>query len=268
LKGIEKVDENDHHVWIKGQAGEDWHQFVIHCIEHNWGGIENLSLIPGTLGAAPMQNIGAYGVEIKEVFHELEAVHLKTGEIRIFHPEECEFGYRTSVFKTSLRDQYVITSVTLRLDKAPEFRIDYRGVKEALENGNGNVISIRKISDAIIKIRQAKLPDPAQIGNAGSFFKNPVVDIIDFEGLKAEFENIPGYELPNDQVKIPAAWLIDQCGWKGYTKGNIGVHKNQALVLVNHGGGEGSAIRDLSEQIRKSVSEKFGIILVPEVNII
>jgi len=268
LEGIEKVNEDDQHVWIKGQAGENWHQFVLYCIENEWGGIENLSLIPGTLGAAPMQNVGAYGVEIKEVFYELEAVNAQTGELGKFKAADCEFGYRTSVFKTNLKDKYVVTSVTLRLDKEHKFRTDYRGVKEALETMDEGTLSIRKISNAIIKIRQAKLPDPQEIGNAGSFFKNPVVELIDFEGLKAEFEKIPGYELPEDHVKIPAAWLIDQCGWKGYTKSGIGVHKNQALVLVNHGGGLGSDIKNLAEEIKKSVAEKFGIILDPEVNII
>lgn len=268
LKGIEVERETSEHFLVKVQAGENWHQFVLEAIKHNWAGIENLSLIPGTVGAAPMQNIGAYGVEIEQVFEELEALEISTGKMHRFSHSDCEFGYRESVFKKTLKGQFIICSVTFRLLKEPQFNTSYGAIKETLEENGVSELSIQAISQAVIQIRQSKLPDPAKIGNAGSFFKNPTIDKLDFEGLKAEFSNIPGYQLPKKQVKIPAAWLIDQCGWKGKTFGEIGVHKNQPLVLVNYGDGNGENIKDLAFKIQDSVRAKFGIELTPEVNII
>lgn len=268
IKGIEVVREDKEHVFVKVGAGENWHEFVQHAIDNNWAGIENLSLIPGTVGAAPMQNIGAYGVEIKQVFDHLEAIEIATGDIHTFDNASCEFGYRESIFKKQVKGKYIITHVTFRLNKTPDFNVSYGAIQQTLEEMGITELSIRAVSDAVIKIRQSKLPDPAEIGNSGSFFKNPEIDAIDHEGLKAEYPNIPGYKLPNGKVKIPAAWLIEQDGWKGKTFGKIGVHKNQPLVLVNYGGGQGAAIRDLAYQIRESIAKKFGIELTPEVNII
>lgn len=268
IPGITKLKENNQHVWLRVGAGENWHKFVLYCVEKNYGGIENLSLIPGTMGAAPMQNIGAYGVEIKEVFKELEAFKIDSGELVTFNRRQCRFGYRDSIFKNKAKDKYIITNVTLRLNKEHDVNLSYGTVKETLQEMGVQDPGIRDVSNAVIKIRSNKLPDPEKIGNAGSFFKNPVIDNIDFEGLRAEFLNIPGYHLDGGKVKVPAAWLIDQCGWKGKRFGNIGVHKKQALVLVNHGGGTGTEIYDLAMKIKESVSKKFGIILTPEVNII
>jgi len=268
LKGIELLKEDEEHIWVKAMAGEDWHQFVLHCIEHDWAGIENMSLIPGTVGAAPMQNIGAYGVEIKDVFVQLEALEMSTQSLRTFSNVECEFGYRESVFKKDLKGQYVICSVTLKLRKEPVFNTSYGAIQETLDEMKISDLSIKAVSDAVIQIRQSKLPDPAKIGNSGSFFKNPVIEGIDFEGLKAEFPDIPGYKLETGEVKVPAAWLIEQAGWKGKTFGQIGVHKKQPLVLVNYGNGDGRDIQHLSQEIRSSVRKKFGIELTPEVNII
>ena len=268
LKGISLQKEDDAHIWVRVMAGENWHQFVLHCIDQGWAGVENLSLIPGTVGAAPMQNIGAYGVEIKSVFESLQAVEIATGQVHEFDNDTCEFGYRESIFKKAAKGKYIITSVLFRLNKDPEFNTSYGAIQDTLQEMGVEQLSIKAVSDAVIKIRQSKLPDPAEIGNAGSFFKNPTIDGIDYEGLKAEFPNIPGYKQPHNQVKVPAAWLIDQAGWKGKTFGKIGVHKNQPLVLVNYGGGQGADIRDLAYRVRASVAEKFGIELTPEVNII
>lgn len=268
LKGISVIKETEDSIYTEVQAGENWHQFVLHCIAKNWAGVENLSLIPGTVGAAPMQNIGAYGIEIKEVFQSLKAVEISSGEIHSFSKEDCQFGYRESIFKKSHKGKYVITSVTFKLDKKPTFNVSYGAIKDTLKDMAVSELSIKAISDAVISIRQSKLPDPAVIGNAGSFFKNPEVEKIDFEGLKAEFSGIPGYQLPSNRVKIPAAWLIEQAGWKGKTFDQIGVHKNHPLVLVNYGEGKGADIRDLAFKIKASVSQKFGIELTPEVNII
>lgn len=267
IKGIEIVSEDDQNVMIQVGAGENWHQLVLHAVENGWGGIENMSLIPGTVGAAPMQNIGAYGVEIKDVFVKLDAVAYETGELVSFSKSECNFGYRQSIFKLSHKDQYFITSVALKLSKKPVVNTSYGAIRQMLE-GNGVVKpTIKDVSDAVIAIRQSKLPDPAEIGNAGSFFKNPTISTEQFELLKVKHPKIVGY--PNDQgVKVPAGWLIEHAGWKGRTFGDIGVHKNQALVLVNYGNGGGAALWQLSEDIRKSVYEKYGIDLEREVNIV
>ncbi len=268
IEGREVVEETDDYVKVKFGSGENWHDCVLWTIENDWGGIENLSLIPGTIGAAPMQNIGAYGVEIKDVFEELSAVHLETGMTKVFVKDECEFGYRESVFKKELKGKYLIISVTLKLSKNPEINISYGAISETLNSLNISDPTISDVSRAVIQIRQSKLPDPAEIGNAGSFFKNPTIPSKMFEGLKASHPNIPGYPQANKQVKVPAGWLIENCGWKGKTIGEIGVHKNQALVLVNYGNGRGKDIENLSKEIRASVREKFGIELSPEVNII
>ncbi len=268
ISGIDIVEDAEDSVLVSFGAGENWHQCVLWAVENNYGGIENLSLIPGTIGAAPMQNIGAYGVEVKEVFHSLEAYEVKTGKIVRFFNEDCKFGYRYSVFKGPQRDKYIITKVNLRLSKKPVYNISYGAIKETLDEMGVEELSLKAISQAVINIRQSKLPDPAQIGNAGSFFKNPVVENSYFDSLRAAFEEIPGYRLDEEYTKVPAAWLIDQCGWKGKRKGNIGVHDKQALVLVNHGGGKGKDLVDLSEEIQKSVQGTFGIQLETEVNII
>ncbi|OEK04913.1 UDP-N-acetylmuramate dehydrogenase [Roseivirga misakiensis] len=268
LQGIEVLEETADHIFVKVAAGEEWHGFVLECINNNWAGVENLSLIPGTVGAAPMQNIGAYGVEIRQVFESLEAVEIATGTIRSFSNEECEFGYRESVFKKALKGKFIITSVLFKLNKVPKYNVSYGAIQNTLEEMGVTQLSLKSVSDAVIHIRQSKLPDPKEIGNAGSFFKNPEVDKIDYEGLKAMFPAIPSYELPNDIFKIPAAWLIEQAGWKGKTFGEIGVHKKQPLVLVNYGAGNGNDLKNLAFEIQESVSDKFGILLTPEVNII
>ena len=267
IKGIEVVEENEEFVWVKSGAGETWHEFVLYCIENNFGGVENLSLIPGNVGASPMQNIGAYGVEIKDVFHSLEAVNISNLGTKIFTNEECQFGYRESIFKNVYKNEFVITSVTYKLTKKPIFNISYGAIENELKEMNVNELSIQSISNAIINIRTKKLPNPKEIGNAGSFFKNPVITLEKFTELKERFPGMAHYILPNNQVKIAAGWLIDSLGWKGRTFDTFGIHKNQALVLVNYGGGNGKDIYDLSSAILKSVKETYGIELEREVNI-
>ncbi|MCR9017390.1 UDP-N-acetylmuramate dehydrogenase [Aquiflexum gelatinilyticum] len=265
IKGFELIEEDENGVLVKVGAGESWHEFVLYCIQKNWGGVENLSLIPGTVGASPMQNIGAYGIEIKEVFDHLEAINRNTNEVRKFYSEECKFGYRESVFKNDLKEQYVITHVVFRLSKSPVIHAEYGAIRQTLKEKGIESPTIKDISDAVIDIRRSKLPDPAHIGNAGSFFKNPTVPVSIFENIKSEFPNVPGF--PNEEgVKIPAAWLIEQTGWKGKKFGNIGVHQFQPLVLVNYGGGEGNDIKELSLRIQESVLNKFNVPLQPEVN--
>lgn len=268
LKGIAVVKETEEHVFVKVASGEVWHQFVLHTIQNNWGGVENLSLIPGSVGASPMQNIGAYGVEIKDVFEELEAFHIDSKEIHRFNKEECQFGYRESVFKRHLKGQYIIVSVTYRLSKNPTINSSYGAITSELEKADIYQPTIKDISDAVIRIRSSKLPDPNELGNAGSFFKNPVIPIELFHQLKEKYATIPSYPINETQVKVPAGWLIEQDGWKGKTIDNYGVHKNQALVLVNYGGAKGSDIYNLSSQIIQSIKEHFGIELEREVNII
>ncbi|MFC3881359.1 UDP-N-acetylmuramate dehydrogenase [Algoriphagus namhaensis] len=267
IKGIEVIDETDEHFFIEVGAGENWHEFVLKSIEMGWNGLENLSLIPGTVGASPMQNIGAYGVEIKEVFHSLKALNRKTLKLETFDSETCEFGYRESIFKNKVKGKYIICSVVFRLSKTPQFNVDYGIIKETLQQQGIDQLTPRSISNAVIEIRQSKLPDPKQIGNAGSFFKNPTISTEQFESLKAENPGIPGYPLP-DGVKVPAAWLIEQSGWKGKRFGDIGVHEKQPLVLVNYGNGDGNAIKELAQKVQASVKAKFGVELTPEVNFI
>ena len=268
LEGISVVDENEAHVWVKAGGGVNWHEFVLHCIHQNWAGIENLSLIPGSVGAAPMQNIGAYGVEIKNVFHELEAVEISSGKIKTFSNKECQFGYRESVFKRALKGQYLISSVIFKLDKKPTFKTSYGAITNELENMKVTKLSIQAISNAVINIRRSKLPDPKVTGNAGSFFKNPVVPISLAENIKKEYPEAAAYPVDNNSMKLAAGWLIDKAGWKGKTYGNYGVHPKQALVLVNYGGATGQNIYDLSTEILADIKSKFGVELEREVNIV
>ncbi|MFD1551078.1 UDP-N-acetylenolpyruvoylglucosamine reductase [Putridiphycobacter roseus] len=267
LIGIYKVKEDKDHVWVEAMAGEEWHNLVLFAIDNDFGGIENLSLIPGSVGAAPMQNIGAYGVEIKDVFHELEAIHIETGEMVRFTKKRCKFGYRESIFKHILKGQYIITSVTLKLTKNHDTNTTYGAIEKQLWENNVKDPTIKHISDTVIDIRKSKLPDPALIGNSGSFFKNPVISLSKFEKLLEKYPDIAHYKLPNQQIKLAAGWLIEQAGWKGKTFENYGVHKNQALVLVNYGGAEGKDIYNLSEEILKDIKAKFNIVLEREVNI-
>ncbi|XOV94304.1 MAG: UDP-N-acetylmuramate dehydrogenase [Bacteroidota bacterium] len=268
IEGIEIVEENAETTLIKVGAGEKWHQLVLWAVEKGLGGIENLSLIPGTVGAAPMQNIGAYGVEQESVFHSLEAFEVSSGAVDHFYKEDCKFGYRNSVFKGDLKEKYIITHVYYRLNKHPEFNISYGNLKSTLDEMGIQQLTLKAISQAVINIRQSKLPDPLEIGNSGSFFKNPVISGEYYQSLKAAFDDIPGYELDSGEVKVPAAWLIEKTGWKGKRQGEIGVHDKQPLVLVNFGGGKGADIKKLSEDIRLSVFKNFGVELEPEVNII
>lgn len=267
IKGINLVKEDEDQLWAEVGAGEMWHELVMHSIAKDWAGLENLSLIPGTVGASPMQNIGAYGVEIKDVFDSLMAMNRETLEIQSFDAEACRFGYRESVFKQTFKDQFVITSVTFRLSKTPNFHLEYGAIREVLAANGIDQPSIRAISDAVIQIRQSKLPDPKEIGNAGSFFKNPTIPNAQFDELKASYPSIPGYPSA-EGVKVAAGWLIEQTGWKGKRIGEVGVHAKQALVLVNYGGGSGEEIKKLSEQIQASVYDKFGVQLQAEVNFI
>ena len=267
ITGIEVVKENRDSVDLKIGAGENWHQTVLYCIENGYAGIENLSLIPGNCGAAPMQNIGAYGVELKSVFKELEAFHLKSGEIHQFSNEECEFGYRDSIFKNKVKGEYAILSMILTLRKVPSFNTSYGAIQKELEAMRVKELSIKAISDAVINIRSRKLPDPEKIGNAGSFFKNPVVSYDQFDRVKAEHPDLVCYP-SGDKMKLAAGWLIEKAGWKGNRRNDHGVHKDQALVLVNYGKSRGSDIYDLSEEIKQSVKEVFGVELEREVNVI
>lgn len=268
LKGIELINEDNNFYYVRAAAGEVWHNFVMHCIDHNYAGVENLSLIPGCVGASPMQNIGAYGVEIKDNFFELHALRISDKSLHIFTNSDCKFGYRESIFKHELKNQFIIISVTFKLRKVPVFHTSYGAIEKELEAMNVSEINIQSISQAVCNIRRSKLPDPAVIGNAGSFFKNPEINRSKFETLKTDFPTIVGYDLENGNVKLAAGWLIEQCGWKGKTFDEAGVHKNQALVLVNYGNAKGNEIYDLSQKIMDSVKEKFDVDLEREVNIV
>ena len=268
IYGIEKVAEDEEHIYIKAGAGENWHQFVLYCLEKAYAGVENLALIPGSVGASPMQNIGAYGVEIKDVFHQLEAFHIQEKVFQTFSVNDCKFGYRESVFKHQYKGQFVITSVTYKLFKTPIFHTSYGAIQKELENMDVKELSIQNIAQAVINIRSSKLPDWKIIGNAGSFFKNPEIENKQYEDLKKLFPNIVAFPLPNGNVKLAAGWLIEQCGWKGYRNGDVGCYPKQALVLVNYGNATGAAIYELSEKILQSVKEKFEVTLEREVNIV
>jgi UDP-N-acetylmuramate dehydrogenase len=268
VAGKEVIKETDEHVWLKIGAGENWHQTVRYCVEKGWGGIENLSLIPGTVGAAPIQNIGAYGAELTDVFDRLEAVNIETAEGRTFKKEECKFGYRDSIFKNELKGKYIVTEVVLKLSKKPVINTSYGAIRSELEKRGIVDPSIIDISDVVVDIRNSKLPNPDELGNAGSFFKNPIIKKSNFDRIQKEYENAPGYSMGNGKIKVPAGWLIEQAGWKGKEVGNTGTYKQQALVIVNRGGATGKEILQLAESIQKSVKKKFRIELMPEVNII
>lgn len=263
------TEENTETLLLRTGSGENWHQLVMHCIKNNWGGIENLSLIPGTVGAAPMQNIGAYGVEIKNVTEVVNGIDLVKGVSQTFTNADCRFSYRESVFKQELKEKIFISSITLRLTKKSHLlHTQYDALQEVLQRRHLTHPTIQDVSDAVIAIRQRKLPDPSVIGNAGSFFKNPTVSPSVAQLIKKEYPSMPSYPVDNQHVKIPAGWLIEQCGWKGKKFGHIGVHEQQALVLVNFGSGKGEEISGLAKKIQESVREKFGVTLITEVNII
>ena len=265
-RGIEIVKEYDRSARVKIAAGENWHDFVLWCLENDLGGVENLALIPGSVGAAPIQNIGAYGVELREVFESCEALSIKTGDIKIFNKVDCQFGYRNSIFKNALKGQYIITSVQFNLTKAPhQVNTFYGGLSEKL---GAKSPDIQSVAQAVIDIRSAKLPDPGQIGNSGSFFKNPVIPAKQFMELQQQYPNMPRYPDQEGKIKIPAAWLIDHLGYKGYRMNDAGVHQNPALVLVNYGNASGAEIKKLAQAIKDNVLENFAIHLEFEVNIL
>ncbi|MEO1022500.1 MAG: UDP-N-acetylmuramate dehydrogenase [Bacteroidota bacterium] len=268
IRGIQQRSENKDEVLLTVGAGENWHQLVMHCVENGWGGIENLALIPGSVGAAPIQNIGAYGVELVDVFVELEAFELSSGLVKTFSKEECQFGYRNSIFKHQEKGKWVIISVTLRLLKQKEPNIGYAALQTELEQRGIHKPTIKQVSEAVIAVRQSKLPDPAKIGNTGSFFKNPVVPLDTFNELNRSYPELPHYPIDDASVKIPAGWLIEQAGWKGKRVGNTGTYKKQALVIVNYGEATGQEIWAFAKHIQSSVNEMFGVELEPEVNVI
>lgn len=268
IPGIEVVNEDSAYWFVKSGAGVLWHDLVLWCIDRGYQGIENLSLIPGTAGAAPIQNIGAYGVELKDTFYQLEAIDLTTGKLIVYDKEACDFGYRQSVFKSELKGRFIITSIILALRKQPQYNVSYGAITQELSKMGVESPDAKSISQAVVKIRQSKLPDPAKIGNAGSFFKNPEVSASQYELLHKSFPDMVSYPLPDGNYKLAAGWLIEQCGWKGKVVGNTGSHKDQALVLVNYGNATGNEIRDLAYQILDSVKQRFGVAIEPEVNII
>lgn len=269
IKGITVLQEDKNQVLVKAGAGENWHEFVLWTLDRNYGGLENLSLIPGNVGTAPIQNIGAYGVELKDVFESCDAIEVRSGKQKRFTHQDCRFGYRDSVFKQEARGKYIITNVTFRLTKNNHhLHTGYGAIKGLLEERGIETPSVRDVSDAVISIRKSKLPDPAEIGNSGSFFKNPVIPISDYEKLKAIYPEIPCYSISESHTKIPAGWLIEQCGFKGKRYGDAGVHAKQALVLVNYGNASGKDIWQLAERVLAAVKDKFGISLEPEVNVL
>lgn len=274
MPGITEVHEDNEYVYLKAGAGENWHQFVHYCISRNWAGAENLSLIPGNVGASPMQNIGAYGVELEDIFWGLEAWHLNDQKLVTFTKSDCGFGYRESVFKRKFKDQFVILNVTFQLRKTPRFNTRYGAIEQELERMGIKELSIKAISDAVIRIRSSKLPDPKETGNAGSFFKNPSIPALQYAALKDRFPGIVGYSNADGSVKLAAGWLIENTGpeenisWKGFRRGDAGCHARQALVLVNYGNATGKEIFDLSEEILQSVKRKFGVELEREVNVV
>ena len=268
IKGFDVIEETNQHIIIRSGAGEEWNELVMYCIKRGYAGIENLSLIPGSVGASPMQNIGAYGVEIKDVFHQLEAFHIATGELHTFDKDACEFGYRESVFKQKLKGQYIITSVSFKLTKNPNLNTSYGAIEFELKKMGVQKPNIKDISKAVVAIRNSKLPNPKIIGNAGSFFKNPVVEQSVVDKILETYPEIPNFPAEDGMRKLPAGWLIEQAGWKGKTYNQYGVHKLQALVLVNYGGATGNEIYRLSERIIKDIEMKFGVTLEREVNIL
>lgn len=265
IMGIEKIEETDRHVFIRVGAGENWDEFVKYCVDNHYGGIENLSLIPGSIGASPVQNIGAYGVEVKDVIENVETIDVSNSHTVIFPAEECEFDYRNSIFKEKHKNKYIITSVIFRLDKEHHYTTHYGNLEKELDNYPET--NIRNIREVIIKIRKSKLPDPKETGNAGSFFKNPVVSRETLEYIKKFYAKIPFWEFKNDQVKLSAAWLIEQCQWKSKKIGQAGTYRKQPLVIVNLGNATGNDVLTLARKIQKAVMNHFAIHLEPEVNI-
>ncbi|PCH78390.1 MAG: UDP-N-acetylenolpyruvoylglucosamine reductase [Flavobacteriaceae bacterium] len=269
IEGIIIQETQDNDVFVTANAGENWHDFVLWCIDQNYGGLENLSLIPGNVGSCPIQNIGAYGVEVKDTIHQVTAVEIATGKTRIFSNEDCDFGYRNSIFKNELKGAYIITTVSFKLTKTThQIHDGYGAIQAALKENNITEPSIKDVSKAVIAIRTSKLPDPKDIGNSGSFFKNPVVNTAVFEKIQGNYPSMPFYKVSDDNIKIPAGWLIETCGFKGKRYGDTGVHKNQALVLVNYGNATGKEIYALAEKIQTSVLKTFDISLDIEVNIV
>lgn len=269
LKGKKIIDENDDFVWVESQAGENWHEFVLWTIDQNFGGLENMSLIPGNVGTTPVQNIGAYGAEIKDHFISCQAMAIANQEVRTFQNEECRFGYRESIFKNEVKDQYIITSVVFKLTKRNhKINTSYGDILGELEKNNIHNPSLKDVSNAVIAIRQSKLPDPKELGNSGSFFKNPIVPKSDFEKIHQRFPEMKYFEVSATEVKVPAGWLIEQAGFKGKRFGDAGVHKNQALVLVNYGNATGQEILAVSKDIQETVFTTFGIHIEAEVNVI
>ena len=269
LKGKEIVQEDADFVWVKGQAGENWHEFVLWTIENNFGGLENMSLIPGNVGTTPIQNIGAYGTEIKDTFVSCEAMKIDTQEIKTFDNKSCHFGYRESVFKNEVKDQYIITSVVFKLTKRNhKINISYGDINAELSKNNITNPTLKDVSNAVIAIRKSKLPDPKELGNSGSFFKNPIVSKKAFEAIHAKFPEMKYYDVSETEVKVPAGWLIEQAGFKGKRFGDAGIHKNQALVLVNYGNATGQEILTVSKTIQETILATFGILIETEVNVI
>jgi len=268
LKGIKVVQETEDFAYIQANAGENWHEFVLWTLARGYGGLENLSLIPGNIGSSPIQNIGAYGVELKDHFVSCEAIDIQTIELMNFNAEKCDFGYRNSIFKNKVKGKYIITSVTFKLSKKNhQLYTNYGSINEALEESGITNPSIQDVSNAVIRIRQQKLPDPAELGNSGSFFKNPLISSEAFQELQKEYPEMPHYKISENEFKIPAGWLIDRAGFKGFREGDAGVHKNQALVLVNYGTATGSEILNLAQKIQDKIQNQFKIALEPEVNI-
>ncbi len=269
LKGKKVIDEDEDFVWVESQAGENWHEFVLWTIEQNFGGLENLSLIPGNVGTTPIQNIGAYGVEIKDTFVLCEAIHIETQELLVFTNEKCKFGYRESIFKNEIKDEFVITSVVFKLTKRNhKLNTSYGAIEAELEKQHIKNPSLKDVSNAVIAIRQSKLPNPKELGNSGSFFKNPVILKSDFEKIQQKFPEMPHYVVSETEVKVPAGWLIEKAGFKGKRFGDAGIHKNQALVLVNYGNATGQEILEVSKNIQKTIFDTYGISIEAEVNVI
>ena len=269
IKGVSIDQENENEVFLTVNAGENWHEFVLWCVDNNYGGLENLSLIPGNVGTCPIQNIGAYGVEVKNTITKVEALHIETGKLVQFSNEECKFGYRNSIFKNEVKGKYIITSVSFKLTKQNHnFNTYYGAIETELTSKNIAKPNLKNISDAVIAIRKSKLPDPKEIGNSGSFFKNPVITKAHFLTLQKTYPEIPSYIVSENQVKVPAGWLIEKAGFKGKRFGDFGVHKKQALVLVNYNNATGKDIYNLAETIQKEIKSKFNINLEIEVNVI
>lgn len=269
LKGKKIIKQDENHVWVEAMAGENWHEFVLWNIDQNFGGLENMSLIPGNVGTTPVQNIGAYGSEIKDTFVSCEAISIKTQELKTFSNAACNFGYRESIFKHEIKDQYIITSVVFKLTRRNhQISVSYGDIAKELESQNITTPTIKDVSNAVIAIRQSKLPDPKELGNSGSFFKNPVISRELFNTVKEKFPDIKHYDVSETEVKVPAGWLIEQAGFKGKRFGDAGIHKNQALVLVNYGNATGAEILAVSKDIQKTIFEKYGIAIEAEVNVI